>query len=364
LKLLVTGSDGFLGRNLIARINAENIGDVLSYDLFCDKKTLADYVKNADVIIHLAGVNRPKAESEFYTGNLELTEELIKLVNLHNSKAPIIFSSTTQIGNGSEYANSKEMAEKALIDYQKSTGNDVFIYRFPGLFGKWSQPNYNTVVATFCYNIARDIPIEIRDPNYELTLCYVDDVVDLILKTIKERKLQSIEPLYKITLGQLAAKISDFASKEDILNIADMSDLLTKKLYATYISFLPEDKLSYHLTMHEDERGSFTEVLHLPKHGQVSVSTTKPGITRGDHWHDTKSEKFLVVNGKGIVRLRRINTSDIIEYPVSADKMEVVDIPPGYTHNFTNTGDVDMVTVIWVNELLNKDKPDTFFEKV
>ena len=328
MNILVTGSNGFIGKNLIARINATNAGVVLPFDVDDSDEKLEEFVKEADFIFHLAGVNRPEVNDEFYAGNLGLTEAVIGLLEKNNIKVPIVFSSTAQVGNDSDYGKSKELAENALMEYQARCGTDVFIYRFPGVFGKWSRPNYNTVVATFCYNISRGLPVEVRDPDYELTLCYVDDVVDLLLKTMNERKQQVVEPLYNVTLGKLAAMIESFASESSKLVIDDLSDSFTKKLYATYLSFLAKDKVSYPLTMHIDERGSFTEFLHLPKHGQVSVNISKPGITKGDHWHDTKHEKFLVVSGTGVIRQRMPGSLEIIEHHVSGEKLEVVEILP------------------------------------
>jgi UDP-2-acetamido-2,6-beta-L-arabino-hexul-4-ose reductase len=364
MNILVTGSSGFMGKNLVARLNATQIGSVMPFDINDTEQTLAEYISKADVVFHLAGVNRPKEASEFHVGNTALTETLVRLMVEQNSKAPIIFTSSSQVSNGSEYAVSKEKAENTLLEFSEKTGNEVFIFRFPGTFGKWSRPNYNTVVATFCYNISRGLNIEMRNPSHELQLCYIDDVVDMLISTAIERKQAEMEPIYKITLGELAEKIKHFAAVEHKLEVSDMSDELTKKLYATYLSFLPEDSLSYDLLTHKDDRGSFTEFLHLPYHGQVSINVTKPGITKGEHWHDTKSEKFLVVTGCATTRLRKIGTTEIIERDVSSDKMEVLNIPPGYTHNFTNTGDVDLVTMIWVNEVFDKNRPDTYFEKV
>jgi len=364
MKILVTGSNGFLGKNLIARINATDAGSVLSFDIADSIEVLEEYIKKADFIFHLAGVNRPQEKSEFYTGNSSITETVIKIIEANNLKIPIVFSSSTQVGNGSDYGKSKEMAEKALLAYQERTGAEVYIYRFPGIFGKWSRPNYNTVVATFCYNTARGIPIEIRDPDYELTLVYVDDVVDLLLRTLSERRLQIITPTYEITLGALADIIRTFSSKFGSLEIEDLSLPLNKKLYATYLSFIPESKMSYPLLTHADDRGSFTEFLHLPGHGQVSVNISKPGITKGEHRHDTKHEKFLVVSGKGVIRQRMTGSPEIIEHYVSGDEMKVLDILPGYTHNISNLGDTDMVTIMWVSEIFDESRPDTFFEKV
>jgi len=364
MRILVTGSNGFLGKNLISRIKAEDIGGILPFDLPDTTDKLEEQIRKADFIFHLAGVNRPDERSKFYDGNSGLTGTIIGLMEANDINAPIVFSSTTQVGNGSDYAISKEMAEKTLLEYHERTGAEVFIYRFPGVFGKWSRPNYNTVVATFCHNIARGLPIEIRDADYELSLYYIDDVVDLLLGTLHERKMLAIEPIYHVTLGRLAYMINSFAPDDKKLEIGDISDAFTKKLYATYLSFLPDDKVTYSLTTHKDNRGSFTEFLHLSKHGQVSVNVSKPSVTKGDHWHDTKHEKFLVVSGRGVIRQRQLFTTEILEYRVSGDKPEVVDIRPGYTHHIENSGDTDLVTVMWASEIFDKTKPDTYYEKV
>ena len=365
MNILVTGSNGFLGKNLIARINATGLGDVLSFDLPDTDEQLERQLKKADIIVHLAGVNRPQEQSEFYTGNSDLTETIVRLLESNNNKVPLIFSSTAQVSNGSDYAVSKEMAEKTLLEFEKRTGSKVYIYRFPGIFGKWSRPNYNTVVATFCHNIARGLPIEVRDPDFKLTLLYIDDAVNLLIKTLKERKAaKKIAPLYNVTLGKLAAMIDTFASDEKKLEVSDISDEFTKKLYATYLSFIPENKVSYPLRTHTDARGSFTEFLHLPKHGQVSINVSKAGITKGEHWHDTKHEKFLVVTGQGVIRQRMLGSSEIIEHYVSGEQLKVVEILPGYTHNISNLGDTDMVTIMWASEMFDESNPDTFYEKV
>ena len=362
MKILITGSEGFLGKNLSAKINALNLGDILSYDVNNSVETLKSYAAQADFVFHLAGVNRPKDNAEFYTGNRDLTEALIQMLSEKQSKTPVVFSSTIQAGNGSDYAKSKEEAEKMLL--KSDINENVFIYRLPNIFGKWSLPNYNTVVATFCHNAANGMPLAVRDPNFEVTLCYVDDVVDIFLEAMKTGQLQEIQPCYTITLGKLAETISAFANKSNKLKIWNVGDPFIKKLYATYLSFLPKDKFSYSLTTHQDDRGSFTEFLHLPMHGQVSVNISKPGIEKGNHWHNTKHEKFLVVHGKGIIKLRKINTTEILEYFVNGEKQEVVDIPPGYTHNICNLGDSDMITVMWANEIFDSQNPDTYFEKV
>jgi len=364
MNILVTGSQGFIGKNLIARIEALKIGSIMSFDINDSNEKLEEYIKKSDFIFHLAGINRPENISEFYSGNSELTEIIVKIMIANKIKVPIVFTSTAQVGNGSDYAKSKEIAEKTLLNFQECYNNDIFIYRLPGVFGKWSRPNYNTVVATFCNNIANNLPIEIRDPDFELTLIYIDDVINIFIKTLNEIKFQNIEPLYTVTLGKLASVIKSFASEDNKLVISDLSDSFIKKIYAVFLSYLPEEKISYPLLTHTDERGSFTEFLHLPKHGQVSVNISKPGIEKGNHWHDTKHEKFLVVHGNGVIKLRMLNSANVLEYPVNGNELKVIDIPPGYTHSIVNNGDTDMVTIIWVSEIYDPSNPDTFYEKV
>lgn len=369
MKILVTGARGFVGKNLIAELNNRGYKDIDEFDIDTDKSLLDKYTKDCDFIFHLAGVNRPKEESEFMEGNFGFTSELLELLRSHNNKAPILITSSIQAERDNPYGNSKRAGEKLLFNYSIETGAKALIYRLPNLFGKWSRPNYNTVVATYCHNIARGLDIQINNPDVELTLCYIDDVLDEFIRAIegnpsKKDEFCYVPIVHQIKLGELADKIMSFKESRRYLSIPQMDDELTKKLYSTYLSFLPESEFSYDLKMNCDNRGSFTEFIRTLDRGQVSINVSKPGITKGNHWHHTKNEKFLVVSGTGLIRFRKIDSEEIIEYKVSGDKLQVIDIPTGYTHSIVNIGDTDMVTVMWANEVFNPEKPDTYFLEV
>ncbi len=369
MKILVTGSKGFVGKNLIAELKNKGYEDIFEFDIDTDKSLLDDYTKECDFVFHLAGVNRPKDEKEFMEGNFGFTSELLDLLKKHNNKAPILITSSIQAEKDNPYGKSKKAGEDLLFEYSYNTGAKVFVYRLPNLFGKWSRPNYNSVVSTFCYNIARGLDIKINDPETELSLCYIDDAVKEFIKAIEgspsiEGRFCIVPVIHRVKLGKLAELIQSFKDSRTNLNIPDMSNSFTKKLYSTYLSYLPEDDFSYKLKMNTDNRGSFTEFIRTPERGQVSVNISKPGITKGNHWHHTKNEKFLVVSGQGLIRFRRIDSNNIIEYKVSGEKLEVVDIPPGYTHSIVNVGDTDMVTIMWANECFNPENPDTYYLEV
>ena len=369
MKILVTGSNGFVGRNLIAELNNRGYKDIYKFDIDTDKSLLDKYSEDCEFIFHLAGVNRPKDEKEFMEGNFGFTSELLKLLKKHNNKAPVLITSSIQAERDNPYGNSKRAGEELIFKYGRETGTKVFVYRLPNLFGKWSRPNYNTVVATYCYNIARGLDIQINSSDAELTLCYIDDVLDEFIRALcgsgtRNGEYCCVPVTYKIKLGDLAERIKSFKESRSNLSIPDMEDELTKKLYSTYLSFLPEDNFAYDLKMHCDDRGSFTEFIRTHRSGQVSVNVAKPGVTKGNHWHHTKNEKFLVVSGTGLIKFRKIDTNEIIEYEVSGEKLQVVDIPTGYTHSIKNIGDTDLVTVMWANEAFNPDKPDTYFLEV
>ncbi|MPQ43419.1 NAD-dependent epimerase/dehydratase family protein [Clostridium tarantellae] len=369
MKVLVTGANGFIGKNLIAKLNELGNYEVISIDKENSKEELVEGVKKSDFIIHLAGINRPKNESEFFQGNTGLTEEIVKILKEYKKNSPILITSSIQADLDNAYGKSKKGAEEALLAYKYDTGAKVFIYRLPNVFGKWCKPNYNSAVATFCHNIARDEKVWVSDGNKELTLVYIDDVVRNIIHTMdnKDEALSgflTVDVEHKATLREIVNLLNSFKNSRETLSIPNMENELTKKLYSTYLSYLPEDKFSYPLKMHIDDRGSFTEFIKNKDRGQVSVNISKPGITKGNHWHHTKNEKFLVVSGEGIIKLKKIDSDEIIEYKVSEEKLEVVDIPVGYTHSIENTGDKDMVTVMWVNEIFDKEKPDTIYLEV
>lgn len=369
MKILVTGAKGFLGKNLVAKLNNRGYRDVYEFDKDSDKSLLNEYAAGCEFVFHLAGVNRPEEEREFMEGNLGFTSYLLDLLKKYNNKAPVLYTSSIHAERDNPYGRSKKAAEELLFKYGEECGVKVLIYRLPNLFGKWSSPNYNTVVATYCHNTARGLSIKIDNPDAELKLCYIDDVLEEFIKAIQGNPTQNgdycqVPITYKIKLGDLADTIKSFKDCRKSLSIPDMGDGLTKKLYSTYLSFLPDDKFSYDLKMNIDNRGSFTEFLRSPDRGQVSINITKPGITKGNHWHHSKNEKFLVVSGTGLIRFRRVGSGRIIEYRVSGQILQVVDIPPGYTHSISNIGDCDMVTVMWANEAFDPEKPDTYYLEV
>ncbi len=369
MKLLITGAKGFVGKNLVAELRNQGFLDLLEYDVDTDPALLDGYAASCEFVFHLAGVNRPKEQTEFMTGNFGFTSQLLDALKKNGNKAPVLITSSTQAAFDNPYGQSKKAGEELIFRYGKENGVKVFVYRLPNVFGKWCRPNYNSAVATFCHNTAHGLPIQVNDPNVVMNLVYVDDVVASFVDKLKNGKpdakvYSEVTPVHILKLGEIADLINSFKTSRETLQIPDMGDAFTKKLYSTYLSYLPEDQFSYLLKMNVDNRGSFTEFLKSPERGQVSVNISKPGITKGNHWHHTKNEKFLVVSGKGVIRFRKINTNEIIEYFVSGDKLEVVDIPVGYTHNIENLGDTDMVTVMWVNEVFDKERPDTFFLEV
>lgn len=371
--ILITGAGGFVGRNLVATLRALGCEDLLLFEKDDTLETLADYCRRAAFVVHLAGINRPQDPGEFYRGNAGLTETMLQLLAEHGNRAPVAVTSSIQAALDNDYGKSKRMAEDAIFAHGKATGAPVYVFRMEGVFGKWCRPNYNSVVATFCHNIARGLPIEVRDPAYELPLVYIDDVVQCLLDVMRHGSARMdgegfcrIHPVHRVTLGRLAETLQGFARARGAGGLPTLAvpnlaaDSFEKKLYSTYLSYLPEDSFAYDLNMHCDARGSFTEFLRTPERGQVSVNISRPGIVKGNHWHHTKNEKFLVVRGEGVIRFRRIDSDQVIEYRVSGDKLQVVDIPCGYTHNIENVGDGDLVTVMWANEAFDPDRPDTF----
>lgn len=369
MNILVTGSNGFIGKNLVAELRNRGYTNIFEYTRESNPSLLDKYTKECDFVFHLAGVNRPKEEKEFLEGNFGFTSELLEHLKKHGNKAPVLITSSTQAALDNAYGFSKKAAEDLLFDYNIETTAKVYVYRLPNVFGKWSKPNYNTVVATFCYNIARNLEIQVNDPNIELTLCYIDDVLEEFIRALegnptKQGDFCVVPVTHNIKLGELAKLIKSFKESRTKLSIPNMDDPLTKKLYSTYLSFLPEDDFAYDLKMNIDNRGSFTEFIRTSDRGQVSINISKPGITKGNHWHHTKNEKFLVVSGEGLIRFRKLDSDEIIEYRVSGEKLQVVDIPTGYSHSIVNVGETDLVTVMWVNEPFDPEKPDTYFLEV
>lgn len=369
MKILVTGAKGFIGKNLIAELKNRKFDTIYEYDLDSTLDDLDRYAKDADFVFHLAGVNRPKDEKEFLEGNFGFTSTLLELLKKYDNKAPIMISSSIQAELDNPYGRSKKAGEDLMFNYSEETGAKVYIYRFPNVFGKWCRPNYNSAVATFSHNIAHGLPITVNDPNHMMNLIYIDDVVDELIHALegnptKKNQFYTVLPVYEVTLGEITKLLYEFKESRQNKDIPNMKDGFTKKLYANYLSYLPEDQFSYELKMNIDHRGSFTEFIKTLDRGQVSINISKPGITKGNHWHHTKNEKFLVVSGNGVIRFRKVDSDKVLEYYVSGEKLEVVDIPPGYTHNIENLGTTDMVTVMWANELFDPNNPDTIFEEV
>ncbi len=367
--VLITGADGFIGRNLRQALELKDGVSVLPYDVGHTAGDLSRYAREAEFVFHLAGVNRPKNETEFVTCNVDFTSQLLSLLRQHRNRAPIVMSSSIQAAQDNPYGRSKKKAEELVIAHGVNTGCRTHVYRLPNLFGKWCRPNYNSVVATFCHNIANQLEIQISDPEIRLTLAYIDDVVEEFINALDGKPcirdgFGAVETIYEVALGRIAELLHAFQDSRSTLQIPDMSDSFVKKLYATYTSYLPRNRFCYPLKMNVDDRGSFTEFLKSPNRGQVSINVSRPGITKGNHWHHTKTEKFLVVSGEGLVRFRKIGSGEVIEYRVSGGRLEVVDIPVGYTHNIINTGTSDLITVMWANEVFDRDQPDTFLEEV
>lgn len=380
MNILVTGANGFIGKNLCANLyNIKNSKErsynltpdlnIFEYDIDTDPALLDQYCSKADFVFNLAGVNRPQNQDEFVTGNYGFVSTLIETLKKHNNRCPVMLSSSTQAALDNPYGKSKKTGEDLFFKYAEEVHAKVLVYRFPNVFGKWCRPNYNSAIATFCYNIAHDLPITVNNRSVVMNLVYIDDVVTELINALTGQETRNgdfcIVPLiHTISLGEIVDLLYSFKSSRETRAIPDMSDDFTKKLYATYLSYLSTDQFSYPLKMNIDDRGSFTEIFRTLDRGQFSVNISKPGIIKGNHWHNTKNEKFLVVSGRGVIRFRKIDSSEVLEYFVSGEKLEVVDIPIGYTHNIENLGETDMVTFMWANECFDPKKTDTFFEEV
>lgn len=368
--VLITGANGFIGKNLKARLEELKNYNILAYDLDCSYEKLEYYIKEADFIFHLAGVNRPKDNEEFYKGNAGLTNNLVQLMEKNNRIIPILITSSIQAELDNDYGKSKKQAEEIIINYSKKNNVPVYIFRLPNVFGKWCRPNYNSAVATFCYNITHDLDIWVSDENKELSLVYIDDVVEAFINAVNEENrdknkyFYDVSKVYHRTLGEIVSTLKSFRNMKNTLITPDVGDEFNKVLYTTYLSYLDENNFSYSLDKKEDNRGWFLELVKSPRFGQISVSTTHKGITRGNHYHHTKVEKFIVIQGKASIKFRKIDEDKIIEYIVCGDNPEVVDIPPGYTHSIENIGEEELITVFWCNELFDPNKPDTFFCEV
>ena len=367
--ILITGAEGFIGKNLYYRLKENDQYNLLRYDQNNTQSELKSFVEQADFIFHLAGVNRPKKSSEFKEVNLGLTAQIIEeLINL-NKNTPILISSSTQALLDNDYGKSKKQAEEALVDYAKNHSGNIIIYRLTNVFGKWSLPNYNSVVSTFCHNIAHNLPISINNPNAEVKLVYIDDVINHFIShlnsaQVKESDILEVTPVFVVTLQYLADTLYAFRESRDTLQIPRMDDTFIKCLYSAYLSYLPEKEFSYNPMERKDDRGKLVELIKGNTFGQLFVSTTKKGIIRGNHYHHSKVEKFVVVKGSAVIRFKKIDSDKVLSYRVSDDPIEVVDIPPGYTHHIENTGNDEMIVLFWANEIFNPDTPDTSYMKV
>lgn len=369
MKILVTGAEGFIGKNLIAELRNRSYTDIYEFGRSTNRTLLDEYCKKADFVFHLAGVNRPKDQSEFMNTNFGFTSILLDSLKKHKNICPVMLSSSIHARMNNPYGISKKACEDLVFEYSKTSGAKAIVYRFPNVFGKWCKPNYNSVVATFCHNIANDRPVTVNDRSIVLKLVYIDDILEELINALNDNEnsvsiFSKVPEVHTITLGEVVDLIYSFKKSREERSVPNMSIPFIKKLYSTYLSYLPIDQFSYDLKMNVDQRGSFTEFLKTTDKGQVSVNISKPGITKGNHWHHTKNEKFLVVSGKGVIRFRKIDSDEVIEYFVSGEQMVVVDIPTGFTHNIENLGDTDMVTIIWVNEIFDPKKPDTFYLEV
>lgn len=369
MSIVITGANGFIGKNLVTDLEAKGQHDIIRITRETSKEQLVQALKKATFVFHLAGINRPQNEEEFMEGNRDFTTAVVSILKEYNSSCPILITSSIQAEQDNAYGQSKRAGEEIIRTYAKETGAQVFIYRLPNVFGKWCKPNYNSAIATFCYNVSRDISITVNDRSVMLNLVYIDDVIMEFEAAMKGMANQvndfcEISQVYMKKLGEVVDLIYSFKNSREERSIPKMTDPFIKALYSTYLSYLPVDNFSYPLKMNIDHRGSFTEFLRTSDRGQVSINISKPGIAKGNHWHHTKNEKFLVVSGRGVIRFRKIETSEVIEYFVRGEKLEVIDIPVGYTHNIENLGDTDMVTVMWVNELFDPEHPDTMFLEV
>ncbi len=382
MKILVTGARGFVGKNLVAALyNLKDgkdktrpdlkIEEIYEYDTDTPEALLSEYTKTCDFCFNLAGVNRPKEASEFMEGNFSFADKLLSSLKENKNTCPVMISSSIQASLDNDYGRSKKAGEDLLFAYGKETGAKVLIYRFPNLFGKWCRPNYNSAVATFCHNIANDLPITINNRETLLTLVYIDDLVFEMLNALEGKanldgEFCKAEKEHKVTLGEIADLLYKFNEQSKSLIIPDIpEDSFAKKLYSTYLSYLPKEKIAFPLNMNKDDRGSFTELLKTENSGQFSVNISKPGVTKGQHWHHTKWEFFIVVSGKALIQMRKIGDTEVLEFRVSGEKIEAVHMLPGYTHNIINLSDTeDLITLMWANERFNSERPDTFFEVV
>jgi len=382
MKILVTGAKGFVGKNLCAQLNniregkcrvynlPFNIDAVYEYDLDNGTTDLEQWCADCDFVFNLAGVNRPQNPEEFMLGNFGFASQLLEFLKKSGSTCPVMISSSIQAELDNPYGESKRAGEQLMFEYAKDTGAKVLVYRFPNLFGKWCRPNYNSAVATFCNNIANGLPIQVNDPNVTLRLCYIDDVVDEMISALTGTEHRAgnfcfVPVVHEVKLGEIAELLYKFKEMPQSLGVPTLSNAFEKALYSTFLSYFPKEKFIYPVKMNIDSRGSYTELIRSAHNGQFAVNISKPGITKGQHWHHTKNEKFIVVHGHGLIQLRKLGTDEIIEFEVCGDNIQVVEMIPGYTHNIINLSDTeDLVTVMWANECFDPSRPDTYFEEV
>src|ERR1035437_258107 len=364
MKVLITGANGFIGGNLAAQLPLRGAFAVLRFDRLSTESDLAQVIGEADVILHMAGVNRPDDESEFARVNTELTRTICEAVRSSGRRVPIIFASSVHVERGNAYGASKLAAEQVLLQHSEAANTPVYIYRLSHVIGKWCRPNYNSVVATFCHNIARDLPVQINDPAYPLKVVYVDDLVTSFVQIMTGRGPEGpyceVQPSYPITVGDLAEQLRAFRESRRSLVTERVGTGLTRALYATYVSYLPPEEFSYTVPKHSDARGVFVEMLKTKDSGQFSFSTAPPGVTRGSHYHHSKCEKFLVIAGRGRFRFRHILTHEIYEKMTTGETTEIVETVPGWIHDITNVGDGEMIVMLWANEIFDRDNPDTY----
>lgn len=369
MKILVTGAKGFIGKNLIAELKNRNYQEIYEYDKENDESDLDKFCTDCDFVFHLAGINRPQKEEEFMFGNCNFTKHLLDTLKKHNNICPILVSSSIQAELNNPYGLSKKKEEDLVFNYAKEIGNKVYIYRLPNVYGKWCQPNYNSVVATFCHNIVRDLPIKVDNPDAVIRLAYIDDVFNEFILAMegqgnKVGMYYNVPTEDKTTVGYLAQLIASFKRIRNQFEIPSFNNHLEKCLYSTFISYLPIDAFSYEAKKHEDERGSFTEIIRSKESGQVSVNFIRPQATKGNHWHHTKIEKFMVLSGHCLIKFRKAGASEVFVYDVMGDKPQIVDIPCGYIHSITNIGKQNAIVFMWCNENYDPQKPDTFYAEV
>lgn len=369
MRVLVTGANGFIGKNLMLHFQGRGGIDVVPFTREHSVDDLPALLDGVDWVFHLAGINRPQNPAEFVAGNTALTEKLCAAIKASGRQVPVVYTSSTQAERDNDYGSSKRAAEEALLVLQQDTGNPVYIYRLPNVFGKWARPNYNSAVATFCHNIARDLPIQINDPSALIRLVYVDDVVDNFMALLADVESISsrvgnaypkVSPEYHMTVGELAGQLNRFKATRDNLMAEPVGSGLVRALYSTYVSYLPPERFNYPVQQHCDARGVFVEMLKTPNAGQFSFFTAHPGITRGGHYHHSKTEKFLVIKGKACFRFRHMLTGELYMLHTSCELPEIVETVPGWTHDVTNVGDDELICMLWANEVFDRDKPDTF----